>query len=165
PFCLEIPPLRLPRLGAILRKTGARLRWYLREILPLFVGISVLIWALHLSGLIDRLILAVRPLVNSIGLPAEIALIFVFGFLRRDYGAAGLFDLFHAGLLNQGQVLIASVVLTLFLPCVAQFTVLIREHGLGFAALVAVLTASIAWMAGYFVNLLVSIPFLAQLLS
>ncbi len=165
PFCLEIPPLRLPRLGAILRKTGARLRWYLREILPLFVGISVLMWALRLSGLIDRIIMSVRLLVNSIGLPAETSLIFVFGFLRRDYGAAGLFDLTRSGLLNRGQVLIAAVVLTLFLPCVAQFIVLIREHGLGFAALVAGLTAAIAWMAGYFVYLLVSNPFLAQLLS
>ena len=164
PFCLEIPPLRLPRPGAIFRKTAARLRWYLREVLPLFMGISVLMWLLRLSGTIEHLIGAVRPLAGWIGLPGETALIFVFGFLRRDYGAAGLFDLSRSGLLNSGQILVAAVVLTLFLPCVAQLTVLIREHGAGFAGMVAVITALFTWLAGYFVYQLTMLPFIARLL-
>jgi ferrous iron transport protein B len=164
PFCLEIPPLRMPRIGAILRKTAARLRWYLREVLPLFAGISILMWLLRLSGLIDALTNSVRPLVELVGLPAETALIFVFGFLRRDYGAAGLFDLSRSGVLDPGQVLVAAVMLTLFLPCVAQLTVLVKEHGVGFAGLVAVVTALVAWLAGFIVYLFTSIPFIARLL-
>ncbi len=164
PFCLEIPPLRVPRLGAILRKTTARLRWYLREVLPLFIGISFLIWVLRQSGLMEYLVATVQPMVAMVGLPAETALIFVFGFLRRDYGAAGLFDLARSGALDPGQVLVAAVVLTLFLPCVAQMTVLLREHGLGFTCLVIVLTAIIAWLAGILVYLFTAIPFIAQLL-
>lgn len=163
-FTLEIPPLRVPRLGAILRKTAARLRWYLREVLPLFIGISILMWFLRQSGLIEHVIGAIRPLVALVGLPAETALVFVFGFLRRDYGAAGLFDLARSGALDPGQVLVAAVVLTLFLPCVAQLTVLLREHGVGFTGLVVVLTALMAWLAGLLVYLLTSIPFITQLL-
>lgn len=163
-FSLEIPPLRVPRLGAILRKTAARLRWYLREVLPLFIGISILMWFLGQSGLIEHVIGAIRPLVAMVGLPVETALIFVFGFLRRDYGAAGLFDLARSGALDPGQVVVAAVVLTLFLPCVAQLTVLFREHGIGFTALVVVLTALIAWLTGFLVYLLTTVPFVAQLL-
>lgn len=165
PFCLEIPPLRLPRPGAILRKTAARLRWYLREVLPLFAGISVLMWILHQTGLFGRLIDCCRPLAATLGLPGETALVFVYGFLRRDYGAAGLFDLARAGVLNPGQVLTAAVVLTLFLPCIAQLTVLVREHGAGFAFLVAVLTALAAWAAGLLVSLLAGLPLVANMLA
>jgi ferrous iron transport protein B len=165
PFCLEIPPLRLPRPGAILRKTAARLCWYLREILPLFIGISILMWALHQTGLVDHLINGLRPMVAALGLPGETALVFVYGFLRRDYGAAGLFDLSRAGLLGQGQVLTAAVVLTLFLPCIAQLTVLFKEHGAGFALLVVTMTALTAWLAGMVVYFLTGIPLIAGLLG
>jgi ferrous iron transport protein B len=55
---------------------------------------------------------------------------FYFGLFRRDYGAAGLYDLSASGLLTDNQLLIAAVVLTLFLPCVAQFVVMMKERGL-----------------------------------
>jgi len=163
-FCLEIPPLRLPRLGAIFRKTYARLRWYLLEVLPIFLVISVLIWFMRLSGLMVYLNLAFRPLLAFVGLPAEAAPIFVVGFLRRDYGAAGLYDLFRSGVLDSGQALVLAVVLTLFLPCVAQLTVLIKELGAKFAGLVLIITALVAWLAGYLVYLLISVPFIEKLI-
>ncbi|MEW5784325.1 MAG: ferrous iron transport protein B [Bacillota bacterium] len=163
-FCLEIPPLRLPRPGAIIRKTLARLRWYLREVMPLFIGISVFMWILRQTGLINMVIQGFNPLISSLGLPVETGLIFVYGFLRRDYGAAGLFDLARGGVLTPGQVLVAAVTLTLFLPCAAQLAVLIREHGPGFAVLVAATTAVIAWLAGLAVHLLMSIHWIASLL-
>jgi len=43
-FFIEIPPLRTPRLKNILIKTGVRLKWYFKEVLPLFIGVSMLIW-------------------------------------------------------------------------------------------------------------------------
>ena len=140
PFCLEIPPLRLPRPGAILSKTAARLRWYLQEVLPLFIGISVLIWVLRYSGLLALVVAALQQPLASLGLPPETAMVFVYGFLRRDYGAAGLFDLARAGVLDSGQVLTAAVVLTLFVPCVAQVAMLGREYGLKFVLLIVACT-------------------------
>jgi ferrous iron transport protein B len=165
PFCLEIPPLRLPRPGAILTKTAARLKWYLREVLPLFIGISVLIWVLRYSGLWPRLIAALQPPLAAIGLPPETALIFFYGFLRRDYGAAGLFDLVRTGLLDGGQVLTAAVVLTLFVPCVAQVAMLGREYGGRFVLLVLLCTAFLSWTAGLLIYYLTGIPLIMNLLG
>lgn len=164
PFCMEIPPLRLPRPGAIFRKTWARLCWYLREVAPLLIAISVLIWLMRLIGLMNYFISAVRPLMEWVNLPAEAALVFVFGFLRRDYGAAGLYDLSRSGILDPSQVLVSTVMLTLFLPCVAQLTILAREHGLRFASLVVLITTSASCLIGFMVYLLTSIPFVARLL-
>lgn len=165
PFCLEIPPLRLPRPGAILSKTAARLRWYLREVLPLFIGISVLIWVLRYSGLLAAMITSLQRPLAFLGLPPETALIFVYGFLRRDYGAAGLYDLTRAGILDSGQVLTAAIVLTLFLPCVAQVAMLGREYGFKFLLLVFICTALFSGAAGLAVRYLTGIPLIMQLLG
>ncbi|HOB87147.1 MAG TPA: ferrous iron transport protein B [Bacillota bacterium] len=158
PFCLEIPPLRLPRPGVIIKKTASRLRWYLKEVWPLFLGISALTWLLHQTGLIHLLVRACRPVMASLGLPGEAALILIYGFLRRDYGAAGLMDLYRSGALTGAQTTVMAVVLTLFLPCVAQLAVLIREHGAWFALQVVVLTAAAAWLAGVLARLLALLP-------
>ena len=165
PFCLEIPPLRLPRPGAILSKTAARLRWYLQEVLPLFIGISVLIWVLRYSGLLALVVAALQQPLASLGLPPETAMVFVYGFLRRDYGAAGLFDLARAGVLDSGQVLTAAVVLTLFVPCVAQVAMLGREYGLKFVLLIVACTALLSWIAGMLVRCLTGIPLIMHLLG
>ncbi|MBI2094719.1 MAG: ferrous iron transporter B [Candidatus Omnitrophica bacterium] len=128
-FYMELPPLRLPQLGNVLIKTYSRVRWYFLEVLPLFLLVSVLIWAGQLTGLFDRVIGALRAPVAWIGLPSEAAKVFLFGFFRRDYGAAGLYDLEKAGALDGRQLVVACVALTLFLPCVAQFLINIKERG------------------------------------
>ena len=56
----------------------------------------------------------------ALGLPTEASAAFIFGFFRRDFGAAGLYDLHTDGLLDPVQLTVAAVTLTLFVPCVAQ---------------------------------------------
>lgn len=68
-FFMELPPLRMPKLGAILQKTLARLRWYFVEVIPVFIFISVLLWFLAETGLLTRLIAGLEPLVGMLGLP------------------------------------------------------------------------------------------------
>jgi len=72
-----------------------------------------------------------EPIVTELlGLPAATAQILVMGFLRRDYGAAGLFQLAHSGQLTGVQAVVALTVMTLFVPCVANFLMMVRERGL-----------------------------------
>jgi hypothetical protein len=90
---MEVPPLRLPKLSNVFVKTYTRVRWYLKEILPLFILASVLIWIGQITRLFDLVIDFLKVPVRLIGLPAEAAHIFLLGFFRRDYGAAGLYGL------------------------------------------------------------------------
>ncbi len=129
PFYVEVPPLRLPRLKNVLTKTAARVKWYFLEILPLFLLASVLIWLGRLTGLFGLVIGALRYPVRWIGMPAEAAQVFLFGFFRRDYGAAGLHDLHQAGSLTGVQLVVGAIALTLFMPCVAQFLMTAKERG------------------------------------
>ena len=139
-FYMEIPPLRLPLVGNVLKKAYARMAWYFMEILPVFIITSILLWAGDRSGILDQMIRYVEPCMAFIGLPPEAAQAFLLGFFRRDYGAAGLYDLVVAGRLTDAQLLTAAVALTLFVPCVAQLAVMVKERGLGISlAMVAVI--------------------------
>ncbi len=130
-FILEIPPLRVPALKPILVKTLARIEWYLREAVPLFVISAFALFLSHKIGLLDFVQNMAKPVVNYVlGLPVESTQSFIMGFLRRDYGAAGLMSMAKEGILNHNQMLVAMVTLTLFLPCIAQFFVIIKEKGL-----------------------------------
>jgi ferrous iron transport protein B len=140
-FILELPPIRLPRLRNLVTKTTRRVRWYLGEAVPLFLIGTALLFVLDRIGALGALSQAARPVVTgALGLPADAAEVFVMGFLRRDYGAAGLFKMAQNGSLTAVQSVVALTVMTLFVPCVANLLMIIRERGLrpGLAILVAV---------------------------
>jgi ferrous iron transport protein B len=131
----------LPRLRNLLTKTQLRVRWYLSEAVPLFLAGTALLFVLDRVGALGALTEAARPIVTGLlGLPPDAAQVFVMGFLRRDYGAAGLFQMAQGHQLSGAQAVVALTVLTLFVPCIANLLMIIRERGLraGLAILCAV---------------------------
>ncbi|MBM4306997.1 MAG: ferrous iron transport protein B [Deltaproteobacteria bacterium] len=129
-FILEVPPLRIPQLQNIVVKTLARIEWYLKEAVPLFILGTLFLFILHQTKGLALLEEVSTPLiVHFLGLPAKATEAFIVGFLRRDYGAAGLFVLAKEGLLNPRQILVSLVTITLFIPCIAQFFMMIKERG------------------------------------
>jgi ferrous iron transport protein B len=133
----------------VLAKTVARMQWYFLEVLPLFLLASVLLWAGELTGVFAWIARALAPVVSALGLPPETARIFLFGFFRRDYGAAGLFDLERQGLLSVAQLTVAAVTLTLFVPCIAQFLMMIKERGMKAALAMLAIITPLAFGAGW----------------
>lgn len=151
-FYMELPPLRLPKLSNVFLKTMSRMEWYFKEVFPLFIFASVLIWVGKVTGIFQLAIRGVEPVVQALGLPKETAVAFLFGFFRRDYGAAGLFDLNEKGVLTSVNLLVACVTLTLFLPCVAQFLVMKKEHGLKVTLWISLFVSFLALGTGYALN-------------
>jgi ferrous iron transport protein B len=138
-FIFEIPPIRVPVFKNVWTKTTQRMKWYLREALPLFVLGTLILFILDRlrlplpSGTVSGLGLiesTLAPVVTGIlDLPKETAQVLILGFLRRDYGAAGLFQMVRDGALGPIQIITALIVLTLFIPCIANFFMIVREHG------------------------------------
>jgi ferrous iron transport protein B len=136
-FILELPPLRVPQAGNILVKTTSRIEWYLREALPLFLVGTLILWVLDRTHGLAVLEKAMSPVVvGLLGLPKETAAAFILGFLRRDYAAAGLFRHFEPALRSHTmtwameiQVVVALVTITLFIPCIANFFMILKERG------------------------------------
>ena len=156
-FYMELPPMRLPQLSNVLTKTYTRMQWYFLEILPLFILASVLLWLGKITHFFEKLVDAMTPVMAFIGLPKETAVAFIFGFFRRDYGAAGLYDLQSKGLLDARQLTVAAVTLTLFIPCIAQFLVMKKERGWKVASAIGVFVSLVAFGSGYLLNQLLLI--------
>jgi ferrous iron transport protein B len=152
-FLLEVPPVRVPSLSNILVKTVARTEWYLREALPLFVLGTLLLFILDVSGMLPRLEALAAPLVvGLLGLPAQATDAFLVGFLRRDYGAAGFFVLRRGGQLDGVQSVVALSVITLFVPCIANLFVMIKERGFKTAMAMVAFIVPFAFAVGALLN-------------
>jgi ferrous iron transport protein B len=134
-FIFEIPPIRVPQLRNVFLKTWYRIQWYLKEAVPLFLYGTAALFLLDYLHLEGRSLLAwiekgLEPVLTGIlHLPPQAASVFVLGFLRRDYGAAGLYDLVRHGALTAQQTIVSMIVITLFVPCLASFLVISKEQG------------------------------------
>jgi ferrous iron transport protein B len=149
PLLVELAPMRLPQLSNVLTKTLARLEWYLKEVVPLFLIGTTLMFVLHKVGVLPWLIETGKPLVTGwLGLPPEASAAFVMGFLRRDFGATGLFVMGAAGKLTALQAVVGMVAITLFIPCIASVLIVVREFGLKVAAIVVTVVFPIAFLVG-----------------
>jgi len=152
-FIMELPPMRMPRLRNLLTKTLLRVRWYLGEAVPLFLIGTVLLFGLDRIGALDALARGAQPLVTGVlGLPAKCAEVFVMGFLRRDYGAAGLFLMARDGALTNVQAVVALTVMTLFVPCIANFLMIVKERGLRIGLAILTVVTAIAVGTGALLN-------------
>jgi len=155
-FYMEVPPLRMPSVSNVITKTFARVKWYFIEILPLFLLASIFIWIGMLLHIFDFIVDLLKKPVELIGLPPEASTAFLFGFFRRDYGAAGLYDLNKHGLLNGVQLVVSCVALTLFLPCIAQFLMNIKERGWKTGLGISIFILFFSFTVAYIINFILT---------
>lgn len=156
-FYMEIPPLRLPKISNVLIKTYTRVKWYFIEIFPMFILASVMIWVGKITGIFSFLTRILEYPIRWIGLPDKAAVAFLFGFFRRDYGAGGLYDIKKAGLFSGNQLVIACVTLTLFLPCIAQFLMNLKERGWKTGVAISIFILFFSFSVGFIVNFILNI--------
>ncbi len=148
---VEIPPYRLPYFGALYKKLWIRTKGFLREAVPyVLLGVFVIniLYSLRIIHFIGRL---TAPVITGIlGLPQDAVGALVIGFLRKDVAVGMLLPLG----LNLSQLIVASVVLTMYFPCVATFAVLIKELGIRDMLKSALIMLSSALIVGGILNLI-----------
>jgi ferrous iron transport protein B len=124
---IDLPPMRLPRITNILRKTLIRSFFFMKEAYIWFIAGSLGVSLLQVTGGLKAWQKLLAPLTEGwLHLPKEAATAFVMGMVRRDFGAAGLTEL----ALSPWQVVVSLVVITLFVPCIASLMILFKERGL-----------------------------------
>lgn len=152
-FFLEIPPFRRPQPSNVLLKTMSRSVWYLKEAVPLFILGTLLLFLLDKLSLLVLIEKACSPVVTGLlGLPRQTTEAFIIGFLRRDYGAAGLFAMFQKGMLTSEQALVSLVTITVFIPCLASFFIIIKERGMKTAISMMAIITPLAIVIGAALN-------------
>lgn len=123
---IEIPPYRLPRLGATFQKLWMRTYGFLAEAIPIILGAIIAINILYFIGLFEVIADLTAPVVTGLlGLPKEAVTALLIGMLRKDVAVGMLAPL----ALTAGQLVVGTVVLAMFFPCIATFVILLRELG------------------------------------
>jgi ferrous iron transport protein B len=123
---IDLPPLRMPKLANVMKKTMNKSSHFLFEAAPLFAFGALLISVLQVSGALNFLQNLMAPLtVGLLKMPKETATAFIMGFVRRDFGAAGLAHM----PLTELQRLVGLVTITIFVPCIASCLVIFKERG------------------------------------
>jgi ferrous iron transport protein B len=154
-FILEIPPMRWPQLSNVLVKTASRLSWYLKEVIPIFVVGTAILFLLDLVNALELLARLGEPLVTGwLGLPSDMANAFLVGFMRRDFGAVYILEAAMGPnpVLSPHQILVAMITITLFMPCIANFLMIAKEQGWKIALSMAAFIFPFAFFVGGFVN-------------
>jgi ferrous iron transport protein B len=146
---IEVPPFRWPSPLNVVVKTAHRVKWFMREAVPLFLLGTVFLFVADKTGLLKLIQAGARPVVTGVlGLPATTTEGFVMAFLRRDYGAIIIREQFTSHAITADQALIALVVITLFVPCLAHFFICIKELGWRRAVLMDALVFTLAFLIG-----------------
>ncbi|MFL7892577.1 MAG: ferrous iron transport protein B [Anaerolineales bacterium] len=146
---VELPPMRWPVFSNVTIKTLARIEWYIKEVVPLFLLGTGILFILDRTGILQQIIHLGEPLVAGwLGLPPEASAAFLIGFLRRDFGATGLFIMQSEGLLTPIQVVVAMVTITLFIPCLASVLMIAKERGWRTALAMVGLIMPLAFLVG-----------------
>ena len=123
---IEIPPYRLPPWRTLFQKLWMRTYGFLVEAIPIILGAVAAINILYYFGVFDAVANFMAPVVTGLlGLPKEAVSAIAIGFLRKDVALGMLAPLG----LSAGQLVVGSVVLAMFFPCIATFVVFLRELG------------------------------------
>jgi ferrous iron transport protein B len=142
---IDLPTLRLPRLGNVVRKSVVKVWQFMREVAVFFLVGAAFVSTLQVTGVLTWVQGIARPItVGWLGLPPQAATAFVMGFVRRDFGAAGFFTM-H---LTDPQLLVAMVTITLFVPCIASVMVILKERGWRYLAGLMIGSVVLAFVLG-----------------
>ncbi len=150
---IEIPPYRLPPWRTVLQKLWVRAYGFLVEAIPIILAAVLVINILYVFGVFNAIANFTAPVVTGLlGLPKEAVTALVIGFLRKDVALGMLAPL----ALSAEQVVVGSVVLAMFFPCVATFVVLVRELGIVDMLKAVALMFTVALLTGGILNLILN---------
>jgi ferrous iron transport protein B len=157
-FILEIPPIRLPDIALLLKKTYYRTVWFLKEAVPLFLLGALILFVLHETSGIYYLEQLLRPvIVTFLNLPINFSEALVMSLARSEAGAVLIMKMVKQGELDPTQVMVAIIVITLFVPCISNIMAMIKELRMKKALIMVATITVTAFLIGGLINFLLRI--------
>ncbi len=153
----DIPPYRIPTFRSLVLKVWYKIKDFVYIAVPMLVAGSI---ALALMGYfrVDAYINAVfSPLLEGVlGLPASVGVVLIFGVLRKEltllmlYEALGVSSLaMIPSTMSHVQMLVFTVFVMFYVPCVATMAALVREIGVKYTITLIVSTFFVACFLAY----------------
>lgn len=149
---LEIPTYKIPSTKVVFSKVRLRIEEFLIIALPVLVIGSVVLSVLEFTHVDRYLNLALLPITWSLGLPAVIGVTLVFGVFRKELSLVMLFQALGTSrvdtVLSSGQIMVFTVFVLFYIPCVATIAALNRELGRTRTVAVVGITVGTALITG-----------------
>jgi ferrous iron transport protein B len=145
---LEIPVYHLPSIRATLAKSWYRIREFIVIAWPMLIVGSVILGLMQFWGM-DRFINTMLwPLTYLLGLPDAVGMTLIFGVLRKELSMIMLIQAIGTPhvltVMSKIQVLVFTVFVVFYIPCLATIAVLWREIGSKRALLTVLFTLILA---------------------
>jgi len=123
---IDLPSYRIPYWQSSVKKIYMRMNSFIKHALPYVLLGVFIVNIFYTMGIIDLISSFFAPVITTLfGLPGEAGAALIVGFLRKDVAIGMLVPL---GMELQ-QLIVASIVLMVYFPCVATFVVLFKELG------------------------------------
>jgi ferrous iron transporter FeoB len=130
---MEVPAFRVPAPKVVMMKTWWRLREFVLVAFPLLVAGSALLSLIEFYGWQQFINAALSPLTALLGLPRAVGLTLIFGVLRKELSLLMLMQALGtthvASVMSVAQILIFTLFVTFYLPCMATLASMWRELG------------------------------------
>lgn len=161
-LAIEIPELSVPHPRNVLFKTYVRIKDFFIIAFPLLLVGSIVLEFLAQYGILDAIVGPFAPFTEGfLGLPAVIIVALVFGILRKEMSMQMLVLLFGTAelslVLTADQLFVFALVMATYVPCIAAFTVMLKEFGLKDTLKVTAGSIALAFSLGGIAHLILSI--------
>jgi small GTP-binding protein len=130
---MEVPAYRVPAPRVVALKTWWRLREFVLVAFPLLVVGSVVLSLVDFYGWQHGINAALSPFTSLLGLPRSVGLTLVFGVLRKELSLLMLMQALGTthvlGVMTAAQIVIFTLFVTFYIPCMATLASMARELG------------------------------------
>ena len=130
---MEVPAYRVPAPRVVALKTWWRLREFVVVAFPLLVVGSAVLGLIEFFGWQHVINAALSPLMAILGLPHSVGLTLIFGVLRKELSLLMLMQALGTthvlAVMSVAQVLIFTLFVPFYLPCLATMASMVRELG------------------------------------
>jgi ferrous iron transport protein B len=150
---MEMSDYRIPHMKTVAKQTWFRLREFIVMAFPLIIAGSLAIKIAEVSNLLEPIANIFSPVtVTWLGLPAVTGIALIFGVLRKELTLIMLASLFGTAnfvqVLTPVQMIVFTLVVMLYIPCVATIGALVKEFGWKKAWLITVSEIMLALLLG-----------------
>jgi ferrous iron transport protein B len=147
---LEIPAYQLPPLRNTLKKSWYRIQEFIVIAWPILIAGSALLALMEYGGIERYINWFTSPLTHLLGLPFSVGTTLIFGLLRKELSMIMLTQALGTSqvltVMTKAQVMVFTVFVTFYIPCLATIAALWKEIGKKGALLAILFTLSVAFI-------------------
>ncbi len=150
---MEIPDYHLPALKIVWQQAWFKFKDFLTIGIPFIIIGSIVIESLRVFNWLGYITNILTPLtVIWLGLPAFTGILLIFGILRKEASLALLIS-FAGGaaitsVISPLQMVVFSLVIMLYIPCISTIAVLLKETGVKITVLIVLAEIALAIFIG-----------------